>query len=132
MKWFIRIVIFGGLAIALLIGLATNFLRHGGEGMTPKEIADVFPATIDTPLQTYKMNTGHYPTTEQGLMALIKAPAGVTNWRGPYLTIKDVPLDPWGTPYHYRSPGLHNPATYDLWSLGPDKLDNTDDDIHNW
>jgi general secretion pathway protein G len=132
MKWFIRIVVFGGLAILVLIGLAVSFFS-GSPCSSREDLAKVFVTeTMGTPLDTYKANTGSYPTTLQGFKALLVASPGVTNWKGPYLTCKDVPLDPWGTPYHYRFPGLHNPATYDLWSLGPDKLDNTADDIHNW
>lgn len=75
-----------------------------------------------TALDSYRMDNGSYPTTEQGLAALRERPTRAplpTNWRGPYLR-KDVPLDPWGKPYLYRSPGERNTTGYDLSSLGRD------------
>lgn len=53
-------------------------------------------------------------------------------WSGPYINNPEFMIDPWGTPYQYLSPGLHNELTYDLWSNGPDKLTGTVDDIGNW
>jgi len=73
-------------------------------------------------LDNYRLDNGMYPTTEQGLQALQEQPTREPlplNWRGPYLK-KAVPLDPWGRPYTYRSPGEHNPSGYDLFSLGRD------------
>jgi general secretion pathway protein G len=75
-----------------------------------------------TALDNYRLDNGAYPTTEQGLAALREKPTRApipTNWRGPYLR-KDVPLDPWGKPYIYRSPGERNVSGYDLLSLGRD------------
>ena len=77
---------------------------------------------LGTALDSYRLDTGRYPTTEQGLRALRERPARAplpTGWRGPYLR-KDVPLDPWGRPYDYRSPGRKNPDGYDLVTLGRD------------
>ena len=75
-----------------------------------------------TALDNYRLDNGAYPTTEQGLSALREKPTRApvpTNWRGPYLR-KEVPLDPWGKPYSYRSPGERNASGYDLMSLGRD------------
>jgi general secretion pathway protein G len=75
-----------------------------------------------TALDNYRLDNGSYPTTEQGLAALRERPSRApvpTNWRGPYLR-KDVPLDPWGKPYIYKSPGERNVSGYDLSSLGRD------------
>jgi general secretion pathway protein G len=75
-----------------------------------------------TALDNYRLDNGAYPTTDQGLAALRERPTRApvpTNWRGPYLR-KDVPLDPWGKPYIYRSPGERNASGYDLMSLGRD------------
>ena len=77
---------------------------------------------IGTALDNYKLDNGSYPTTDQGLAALRERPSRApipSNWRGPYLR-KDVPMDPWGKPYIYRSPGERNAAGYDLSSLGRD------------
>lgn len=68
-------------------------------------------------LDTYRLDTGHYPSTQQGLDALNKAPPDEPKWAGPYLQ-KAVPLDPWGKPYVYRYPGTRN--EFDLVSYGKD------------
>ena len=83
-------------------------------------------------LQAYQLDMGDFPTTEQGLQALRVRPAGVAEikWNGPYL--EDVPLDPWHHPYHYRYPSKHNKFVPDIWSLGPDGIDGTADDIGSW
>jgi type II secretion system protein G len=79
-------------------------------------------------LAIYEIDTGVFPTTEQGLQALTAAPAGAKNWKGPYVEGK-VPADPWGNPYVYRFPGTRNPNGYDLFSSGPDGKPGTDDDL---
>ena len=84
--------------------------------------AETQVALFGTALDNYRLDNGSYPTTEQGLAALREKPSRApvpTNWRGPYLR-KDVPLDPWGKPYIYRSPGERNVSGYDLMSLGRD------------
>ncbi len=89
---------------------------------------------IDYGLQQYRTDTGTFPTTAQGLGALINPPADVTSWRGPYIKISSIPLDPWKNPYRYAFPSAHQqPAgKYDCWSLGPDGINGTADDIGNW
>ncbi len=73
--------------------------------------------SLEQALDLYRLDTGTYPTTQQGLQALIRDP-GVRGWRGPYLDAGSVPLDPWGRPYVYRSPGER--GLFDLFSLGAD------------
>ncbi|MDA8155520.1 MAG: type II secretion system major pseudopilin GspG [Actinomycetota bacterium] len=68
-------------------------------------------------LDQYKLDTGDYPTTEQGLSALQANPGGIQGWDGPYLK-KGIPKDPWGRPYNYQCPGQH--GDYDLYSYGKD------------
>ena len=70
-------------------------------------------------LDLYRLDTGSYPTTQQGLEALLVNKDRTPGWNGPYLDSKEVPRDPWGTPYVYRAPGTR--AAYDLVSLGADK-----------
>ena len=82
-------------------------------------------------LAAFKRDTGEYPSTEEGLDALLKSPAGkAAKWKGPYL--KEVPLDPWRQTYVYRQPGTHSPTGYDLFSKGADGTSDTIDDIGNW
>ncbi len=88
-----------------------------------------------TPLDNYRLDVGDYPTSDAGLPALLNAPGNISNsnkWSGPYLESQNIPLDPWGREYKYVYPGSRNPNGYDLWSLGPDGADGTDDDIGNW
>jgi general secretion pathway protein G len=87
-----------------------------------------------TPIQMYQMAIGSYPTTTQGLESLRSTPGDLPNpgkWDGPYLD-SPIPLDPWDKAYQFVSPGAHNPDGYDVWSLGPDGVNGTDDDIGNW
>jgi general secretion pathway protein G len=98
-----------------------NFLSTSGR----EEITYVVLNNLDANLRAYRIDTGSYPTTAQGLMALYKAPPGVRNWRGPYLLPGGTVIppdgqyeDPWGHYYQYACPGVHYPHGYDLWSLG--------------
>lgn len=101
-------------------------------GGNQEKVASMFVnQSIETPLTAYKFSTSSYPTTEEGLRALLVAPDKVKkNWKGPY--IKKEPIDPWQQPYQYRSPGQHNPQSYDVWSKGPDQVSGSSDDIGNW
>lgn len=81
-------------------------------------------------LDLFEMDNGRYPTTQEGLQALLKSPPNAPSWRGPYLK-KAAPMDPWGRPYTYRSPGRLNPEDYDLLSYGPDGIEGGGDDITN-
>lgn len=89
---------------------------------------------FETPLETYRLDVGDYPSTEQGLLALREAPSDLPNeekWAGPYLG-KNVPPDPWDQPYQYEYPGTHEEGKPDIWSMGPDMMDGTEDDVGNW
>lgn len=86
-------------------------------------------ATFGTALDAYEVDNGSYP---KSLQDLVIQPSDASNWRGPYLKTTDIPLDPWGNPYVYEYPGRHNPSGYDLYSLGPDKREGSDDDITSW
>jgi len=90
-------------------------------------------SNISMALKLYELDNGNFPTTEQGLNALVSAPSSSpvpNNWNGPYL--ENVPTDPWGNAYRYKCPGSHNKTTYDLYSTGKDGLEESDDDITNW
>jgi general secretion pathway protein G len=78
-------------------------------------------------------NYDTYPSTEQGLKALVTKPTSAPipkKWKQPYL--ESLPLDPWNSEYKYACPGKHFTSGCDIWSLGPDGQDGTDDDIGNW
>lgn len=90
--------------------------------------------SVKLPLRSYQVAMGDYPSTAEGLQALITAPSSKADrWGGPYLdTDGKVPLDAWDEPYQYRYPGVKNKNSYDIWSKGADKIDGTADDIGNW
>lgn len=110
----------------LLIGRIGN-LFSGAQEDVAKQFVD---NALKAPLLKYRIDIGSYPTTDQGLVALLNAPSNREGkWRGPY--IEKLPDDPWGNPYQYKYPGTKNTDGYDLWSLGPDA--NSDaDNIGNW
>ena len=87
--------------------------------------------SFKTALDAYRADTGVYPKGSSGLITLLVRPDNSPNWRGPYFE-KQAPLDPWGNPYIYICPGVHNPQSYDLSSMGPDGKPGTADDICNW
>lgn len=89
---------------------------------------------FSTALDAYELDNGRFPTTEQGLNALVKEPTSPPmprKWKGPYLQ-KGITKDPWGGDYIFKSPGMHNPRSYDLISYGPDGKEGGSDDIVNW
>jgi general secretion pathway protein G len=90
-------------------------------------------ADFGTALDAFEIDVGRYPTTVEGMRALLERPTSeADDWRGPYLSKNVVPPDPWGGEYQYRCPGQYNPDGYDLYSYGPDQKMGGDDDITNW
>ena len=87
-------------------------------------------AGFSTSLDAFEVDTGSYPKGSEGLLDLVQAPREATGWKGPYM--KEIPLDPWGHPYVYVCPGRNNPSSYDIYSLGTDGREGTEDDITNW
>jgi general secretion pathway protein G len=121
--------------IGLLAGLTLSNVGNIFGNSQVKVAELMVRQSLKTPLTTYRLQMGDYPSTEEGLQALFTAPASKADrWRGPYVEegTKSPLLDPWLEPYQYRYPGVHNKTGYDLWSKGPDKVDGTDDDIGNW
>ena len=104
--------------LGLLIGLvAPAALRQLGSAK--EKIAHQSIERLTSVLDIYKLDVGVYPTTDQGLQALITKPQGVTRWSGPYLKGDKLPEDPWGRPFLYRSPSQRPGHEFDLYSLGP-------------
>lgn len=124
------------IVIAIIATLATVAIGNLGGIFSGQQgkIASIFvKQTAKLVLTNYKLDVGSYPTTEQGLKALLQAPAGKeSRWNGPY--IDESPIDPWGNEYKYRYPGSKNinkSDGYDIWSLGQDGVESADD-IGNW
>jgi general secretion pathway protein G len=104
--------------LGLLIGLvAPAALRQLGSAK--EKVAHQSIERLAGVLDIYKLDVGTYPTTEQGLQALITRPSGTARWNGPYLKGERLPEDPWGRPFLYRSPSQRPGHEYDLLSLGP-------------
>jgi general secretion pathway protein G len=119
--------------IGLLAGLAISNVDKIFGGAQTTTAALFVRESMKTSLTTYRIHVGDYPSTSDGIQALIAAPANKADrWRGPYIVSNKVPLDPWGESYQYRSPGTKNKGSYDLYSKGPDKVDGNEDDIGNW
>jgi general secretion pathway protein G len=120
------------LVMVILVVLAAVVVpRFADRGKQARETAARTDVTsLETALDAFEIDNGRYPSTEEGLQALVSNPSGLTNWRGPY--VKSVPADPWGQTYVYQYPGSHNPSSYDLASYGPDMHEGGNDDITNW
>ncbi len=124
------------IVIIIIAALASMVVPRlsGRSEMAKKAIAEAdIRSNIGTALRLYELENGNYPTTEQGLKALMTKPSSdpvPQNWNGPYL--ENEPIDPWKKPYGYKCPGVHNTISYDLYSLGKDGNEGTDDDIGNW
>ncbi|EMG39088.1 general secretion pathway protein G [Desulfocurvibacter africanus PCS] len=124
----ILIVVFIIGLLAALVG-PQLFKRVGG---AKQKMARTQIEVLGTALDTYRLDVGQYPSSEQGLTALVTQPGDVQTWDGPYLR-KEVPADPWGSQYIYRSPGEH--GEYDLLSLGADKAEGGEgenQDVASW
>ncbi len=108
------------LVVLVLIGIVMGIVGGNfiGQGETAKrKAAKIEIGQISQTLDLFKLEIGRYPTSQEGLQALITAPAGVTNWNGPYWKQPNIPKDPWGNEYQYVFPGQH--GDYDLISNGP-------------
>src|SRR5262249_426102 len=110
------------LVVLVLIGIVLGIVGGNFIGKGEKAKADAARIEIGQIAQTldlYKLEVGRYPTTQEGLQALITSPAGVTNWNGPYWKRNTVPKDPWGNEYKYTSPAA-NGAPYEIGSYAAD------------
>ena len=118
-----------GIILGLIV-VNSESIFGGGQ----KKVAGLFVTkVVDVPLMAYRAHVGNYPSTEEGLQALLVAPSGKSGrWQGPYIKTKDDLVDPWGNPYQYRYPGSHNKNSYDIWSMGPGGQSGDSDDIGNW
>jgi general secretion pathway protein G len=121
------------LAILVIIGslVVGNYVRI--QRNAERSAARTQIAAFKTPIQTYRMDVGYFPST---LEALVEPPPDLVNpirWKGPYLEGGILPYDPWGNPYQYAYPGSYMGEDYpDIWSFGPNGIDGDDDDVGNW
>lgn len=87
-------------------------------------------SNLGVSLDAFEIDAGRFPSSDEGLRALVQQPSSARSWKGPYIK-RGVPNDPWGNPYAYQYPGQHNVSSYDLHSMGPDGHEGGDD-IDNW
>jgi general secretion pathway protein G len=121
------------LVLVILAALAAvvvpKFTKRSEQARITAASTDI--ANLEVALDAFEVDTSRYPTSEEGLKALIEQPGDLKGWSGAYIK-RGVPKDPWGDLYVYKQPGQHNTDGYDLHSFGPDGLDGGEDDIDNW
>lgn len=134
----LEILIVVGILALLAAFVVPNLMQRGQQAKEDIARSAVGRnGAIADALNTYKLYAGKYPTTQEGLEALFKRPAGIDDkspkWKGPYLDgTPDSLRDPWDNEYIYVSPGKFNADSYDLSSKGADGDEGTEDDITNW
>jgi general secretion pathway protein G len=123
------------IVVVIIIGLLAGLVVPQFIKQEEKATAKAAKAQIElfgTALDTFRLDVGRYPSSQEGMAALMQKPGGVDRWDGPYLR-KDLPPDPWGKPYVYKSPGDH--GVYDIISYGADGVpggDGNNRDITSW
>lgn len=121
------------LVLAILAALAAmvvpKFTRRSQQAKITAAQVDI--SNVELALDAFEVDCGRFPTTQEGLGALIEQPANADGWMGPYIK-RGIPKDPWVNPYVYRYPGQQNTDGYDLHSYGPDGQNGGEDDIDNW
>jgi general secretion pathway protein G len=123
------------LIVVIILGVLAGLVGprlFGRVGQSRQAAARVQIELLGAALDQFKLDVGRYPSGQEGLQALQQSPGNAPGWEGPYLK-KDVPRDPWGNPYQYRSPGEH--GEYDLASLGSDGTPGGDgeaSDVTSW
>ena len=118
--------------LGLLVGLVGPQVMNA-LGSSKTKTARIQVSELGSALDMYHLDVGRYPSTDQGLEALVEQSGDVSGWSGPYLRKREVPKDPWGYDYQYRSPGEH--GSFDLWSLGADNRaggEGEDQDVLGW
>ncbi|HDH13190.1 MAG TPA: type II secretion system protein GspG [Nitrospirae bacterium] len=124
------------MVVMIILGLLAALVAPRMFGKLGKAKTNAAYAQIEllgTALDSFRLDVGRYPTTAEGLEALLEPVSGVEEWNGPYLKKSEIPLDPWNQPYIYESPGRH--GDYDLYSYGADKAEGgegEDMDIVSW
>lgn len=118
--------------ISLMAGLVgPKVMKHLGDAKT--KAARLQISDLGIALDSYKLDVGRYPNSNEGLSALVEQPSGVNGWSGPYLSKNKIPKDPWEVDYKYRSPGEH--GSFDIVSLGSDNREGgegEDRDVVSW
>ena len=124
------------LIVMVILGLLASLVGPrlvGKIGASKTKTAAAQIELLSTAVESYRLDVGKYPSTKEGLAALLAAPEGVEGWDGPYLRKEVVPVDPWNQPYRYRCPGEH--MDYDIFSYGADNQEGGEGentDVVSW
>jgi general secretion pathway protein G len=108
------------LVVIVIIGLLASYVgpKYFAQlGKSERTVAKAQIQALEKALDTFRLDVGRYPATEEGLQALVRNPGSLKGWNGPYLN-KEIPMDPWGRPYHFRTPGASSDV--ELVSYGKD------------
>lgn len=124
------------LVVLVILGLLASLvgpriMNHLGKSKTKTTVLQI--EELSSALDLFQLDTGRYPTTEEGLASLLKAPSGVDTWNGPYLKKAQIRKDAWGHDYHYKSPSEH--GDYEIYSYGSDNAEGGDGearDVYSW
>lgn len=122
------------LVLAILVVLASMVVTMFG-GTQEKALKDAAQGQVGifkSAINMYKFHTRGFPEDLNGLITKPTDETTAGRWAGPYLDASKVPLDPWDHEYRFVAPGKRNTESFDIWSVGPDGQDGTDDDIGNW
>lgn len=122
------------LVLAILVVLASMVVTmfSGTQEKALKDAAKGQVGIFKSAINLYKFHTRNYPADLSELTTKPSDSNVASRWAGPYLDAGKVPLDPWDRDYRFAAPGKHNADSFDVWSVGPDGQDGTDDDIGNW
>ena len=117
------LVVLASMAVTMFGGTQERALKDAARGQV-----GIFKSAVDY----YHFHTRQYPESLEGLINKPSDSKIAERWSGPYIDGSKVPLDPWDREYKYAAPGKHNSGSFDVWSVGPDGQDGSDDDIGNW
>lgn len=123
----LEIVIVLGI-IAIILGGSITFLGRMGESAKLQQVTSDFN-TLSSAIKMYKLNAGTFPTTSQGLEALVSKPSSTPVPKRWTQVATQVPVDPWQQPYKYRFPGRKDPSEFEIYTVGKDGQEGTDDDM---
>jgi len=127
----VEVLVVLGILTFLAVIVAPQVISYLSKAKT--DTARIEIENISTALDLYRLDVGKYPSEQEGLQALLEAPAGAERWNGPYLRKAEALGDPWQRPYIYRFPGEH--GEFDLYTLGADNAvggEGEDQDVGNW
>jgi general secretion pathway protein G len=126
------------LVVLVILGLLAGLVGPAVIGWVSKSTTKVAKLQLEefsSALDSFRLDMGRYPSSNEGLQALVMAPSSANRWNGPYLRKNLIPKDPWGNDYQYRAPGQRSGGAFDLYSLGADNAEGGDgenQDVLGW